>query len=107
MATGSPPRIPTQSPAGAAVLPDHPLKSARVPSPSATEAGALTRTWVPTGRWMSQGVLHVAPFTVNVRPGIELFTVRCPTGLYVATILSPGSAPLPAPVKFPAPGPPF
>src|ERR1035437_3128390 len=107
MATGSPPRVPTQSPAGAAVLPDHPLKSARVPSPSATEAGALTRNWVPTGRWMSQGVLQVAPFTVTVSPGIELFTVRCPTGLYVATIRTPVSAPLAATVKLCVAGPPF
>src|ERR1039458_1572902 len=107
MATGSPFKPPTQSPAGAGALPDHPLKSARVPSPSGTEEGALTRTWVPTGRWISQGVLQLAPSTVTVRLGIELVTVRCPTGVYVAasrTLVPDAPA---GTVKLWAAGPPF
>src|SRR5208283_1861302 len=99
MATGVPLSVPTQSPAAAGTLPLHPLISARVPVPSGTEAGALTRTCVPTGNCMLQGVPQVVPFTVTVRPASELVTVRDPTGLYVATIRMPVSAALAGTVK--------
>ena len=52
-------------------------------------------------------MLHAAPFTVTARPGIELFTVRCPTGLYVATIRMPVSAALAGTVRLCVAGPPF
>ena len=56
---------------------------------------------------MSQGVPQFAPFTVTVRPASELVTVRCPTGLYVATSRMPVPAALAGTVKLCVADPPF
>ena len=74
-------QIASEATAAAGTVPDPPLKPARVPAPSGTEAGALTRTCVPTGNCMSQGVAQFVPFTTTIRLASELVTVRCPTGL--------------------------
>ena len=107
MAIGVPLSVPTQSPAGASTLPVHPLISAREPSPSGTEAGALTRTWVPTGNCMLHGVPQLVPFTVTVRPASGLVTVRDPTGLYVATSRTPEPGATAGTVKLCVAAPPF
>src|SRR5580658_8407164 len=86
---GSAPSVTIRSDGPPAAPPVHPVRSWRELLPCGTEAGAETSICVPTGCFTSHGVAHAEPLTITLTPARVLFTIRWPTGVYVATRRTP------------------